>query len=343
MRDWPSATSCEGRAVSRRLRFGLRLVAGLTLLGLIVTRIDRTGLTLRPTPAVLLGVMTSAGLLLLSQALAAWRWKLILRAPDLPWAYLVRLYVIAAFFNLLLPSAAGGDAVRAAAAARGARQPGAVVVSVVVDRLFGVLALLIYAVVGLLVAGGVPPMLSRAVEWRVNPLGLAAGALGLAVVGGLAVRVARRSRRLAVIVDDGFALGRSLLRAPGTVLAAVGLAMVVQGLMILIWATLARSLGLAIPPTALLVAVPLVTLGSMLPITLSGLGVREGIWLLLLGASGLPSGTIVGFSLLYFAAAVVVGLVGLTLFVSLGLKPRGGLAIAGTQIEAIAGPRVSPP
>jgi glycosyltransferase 2 family protein len=327
MRDPPPSASEDG-AVSRRARFWLRLVAGLVLLGLIVTRIDRTGLTLRPTPAVMLGVMTSAGLLLLSQALAAWRWKLILRAPDLPWAYLVRLYVIAAFFNLLLPSAAGGDAVRATAAARGARQPGGVVVSVVVDRLFGVLALLIYAAVGLLVVGGVPPILTRAVEWRVPPLGLAAGALGLVLVAWLGLRAARRSCRVATIVDDGFALGRSLLRAPGTVLAALGLAMVVQGLVILIWATLARSLDLAIPLTALLVAVPLVTLGSMLPITLSGLGVREGIWLLLLGGSGLPPGTIVGFSLLYFATAIVVGLVGLTLFVSLGMGPRAGPGIA---------------
>jgi hypothetical protein len=40
----------------------------------------------------------------------------------------------------------------------------------------------------------------------------------------------------------------------------------------------------------------------MLPITLIGLGVREGAWLLLLSGSGIPPAQIVTFSLLYFAA-----------------------------------------
>ena len=308
----------EGRFVSRSVRFWLRLIAGIVLLALILSRIDRSQLDFRPTPTVVMGVLISAVLLLGTQALAALRWKLLLHSHDLAWSYLARLYVIAAFFNLLLPTAAGGDVVRAAAAARGADRPGGVVVSVVVDRMFGVVALVVYAIAGIVMAGGIPPLLIREVGWRVPPAALVAGVIVLAAAGWFAVRTARRSRRLAEMTDDGIALGRGLLRAPGTIASALGIALVVQGMVILIWATLAWSLGLTIPLAALLVAVPLVSLGSMLPISLSGLGVREGIWLLLLGGSGLSPGTIVGFSLLYFATAIVVGLVGLGLFVSLG-------------------------
>ena len=57
----------------------------------------------------------------------------------------------------------------------------------------------------------------------------------------------------------------------------------------------------------------------MFPFTLNGLGVREGAWLLLLSGSGIPPGDIVTFSLLYFAANLVTGLVGGVLFMIRGL------------------------
>jgi len=63
--------------------------------------------------------------------------------------------------------------------------------------------------------------------------------------------------------------------------------------------------------TAQRVSVPLVTSGGgMLPLTLAGLGIREGAWLLLLRDSGLPPERIVAFSLFYFVSNLLVGSVG---------------------------------
>lgn len=70
-------------------------------------------------------------------------------------------------------------------------------------------------------------------------------------------------------------------------------------------------------------AVPVVTLGTMLPITLAGLGVREGIWLLLLGGSGVAPSRVVAMSIGYFGCALLVGAVGLVLFVARGIEPAG--------------------
>jgi hypothetical protein len=48
--------------------------------------------------------------------------------------------------------------------------------------------------------------------------------------------------------------------------------------------------------------------------------VREAIWLILLGGSGVSRSQLVAMSLGYFGASVVSGLVGLALFLTLGLR-----------------------
>jgi uncharacterized membrane protein YbhN (UPF0104 family) len=62
-----------------------------------------------------------------------------------------------------------------------------------------------------------------------------------------------------------------------------------------------------------------VSLSALLPVTFAGLGIREGVWLVLLGGSSIPPADIVAFSLLYFACNILVGITGGVLFVSSGL------------------------
>jgi uncharacterized membrane protein YbhN (UPF0104 family) len=84
---------------------------------------------------------------------------------------------------------------------------------------------------------------------------------------------------------------------------------------------------LDLPAVFLIWAVPVVTLTALLPVTFSGLGLREGAWLLLLAGSGIPRADIVAFSLLYFVCNVLVGVLGGLLFVATGTAPpRGELA-----------------
>jgi len=68
----------------------------------------------------------------------------------------------------------------------------------------------------------------------------------------------------------------------------------------------------------MLVFVPFVSLAAMLPITLSGLGVREGVWVLLLAPLGIAGANAIGFSLSYYAANGIVGILGGVVFAVLG-------------------------
>jgi uncharacterized membrane protein YbhN (UPF0104 family) len=302
---------------AQTILFWLRLLVGLGVLGLIISRIDLGAATVRPTPSLLAAIVGATGLLIMSQAVAALRWKIILGDDILPWSYLWRLYIIGSFFGLFLPTSVGGDAVRAVATARSSERSGRAIASVLIDRGFGVVAIIAYAALGLILAPESMAVLAGdAVSWRAPGLpgiGLTLGATGAAVV------ILSRSARVQAFWHDGVIALGDLARSPRRLGGVSALAVVSQGLIVLLWYTLARGMDFTLPTATFLWTVPLVSLSALLPISFAGLGVREGVWLILLAGSAIPPADIVAFSLLYFACNLLVGMIGGILFVSSGM------------------------
>lgn len=303
-------------------QFWLRAGLGIILLAVILWRADIASLSAQLTPTVWPAVLLALALLLSSQGLAALRWGLILGEPRPGWPVLFRLYLMGAGVGLFLPTSVGGDAFRAATAARLTGRPTATITSVLLDRMSGVLALLVYAAIGWLVAPATVERLIGGAAWS-GPPPLLLLALGTLLGAGLIVIVARsrieRVRRIRGEVVDGV---RPLLRQPARLAAVIGLALVVQALMLLLWLVLATGLALPIPAETLLVGVPIVTLATLLPLTIAGLGIREGVWLFLLRASGISATAIVSFSLLYFLVTLLAGAIGGLVFVKWGVGSR---------------------
>jgi glycosyltransferase 2 family protein len=313
-----TAIGGQVRARARTVIFLLRLLVAVGVLGLIARRIDLGAGTVRPTALLLVSIGVASALLVMSQAVAALRWRIVLGDAKLPWSYLLRLYIIGSFFSLFLPTSVGGDAVRALATARSSASTGRALASVLVDRGFGVGATLVFAVLGVALA---PEALAavggRSVTWHTP--GLAGGVLALIAIG-VAVLGVRRSARLRTLWSDGLAVVCDLVRSPAALVRASALALVAQGLIVLLWFTLARGMSLPLPASTFLWAVPIVALSALLPLTLSGLGIREAVWLVLLQSSSIPPADIVTFSLLYFVCTALVGMLGGVLFVSSGMS-----------------------
>jgi uncharacterized membrane protein YbhN (UPF0104 family) len=137
---------------------------------------------------------------------------------------------------------------------------------------------------------------------RARVIGLAA-LLVLGILGWVFRRklgpVARALGQIRDLVMD-------LAREPGRFAFAILVGLAVQGCYILAWLVLGFALGLPIPPASHLISVPIVSLSTMIPITLSGVGLREGAWTLLLARFGISAADAVAYSLLYFACWMVV-------------------------------------
>ena len=84
------------------------------------------------------------GLFLLGVVVRAVRWRVLLDALGVhrPLRELTTWYFVGSFFNVILPTGFGGDAVRAAELAQDTGRPGPVINSVLVDRYLGIMVLL---------------------------------------------------------------------------------------------------------------------------------------------------------------------------------------------------------
>ena len=306
----------------KRSALWLRVATGVGLLVWIVARSDFQSLTVVVGPRLVVGLSVAVGLVAAAQAFAALRWKVIL-GPEAPsWLYLYRLYLIGLFFSLFLPTSIGGDTVRAAAAsARKLGEAGFAVASVILDRVVGVFALLCYFVLGVALDRPTFQGLAAAVVWK-TPTHRLLVLLGVtAVVGGaLVVLLTRRWKALRAVMDQGRRLTWAFATSPLVLVRAIVLGFLVQALYILAWAALAMGLGWSLRPAFLLLAVPFVSLAAMAPVTISGLGVREGAWVLLLRPLGIASLDAVAYGLLYFLSVMVVAGVGGVLFALRGIQ-----------------------
>jgi len=100
-----------------------------------------------------------------------------------------------------------------------------------------------------------------------------------------------------------------------------------------------HALGVSVPDAAVLAFVPAVAMAQVLPISLSGLGVREGLLVLLLHPLGVPTGKAIGVGLLWYGMTLLVSLLGAPLF-AMGNRHR---ARAGGDVGVDDDERVVPP
>ncbi|MDR7523070.1 MAG: lysylphosphatidylglycerol synthase transmembrane domain-containing protein [Armatimonadota bacterium] len=298
----------------------LRLAVSLVLVGALLWRTDRARLatTIGALDLVLFGA--AAMCYVVAQGVSTLRWQLLLRAEGIS-ASLGRLFVFyleGMFLNLFLPTLIGGDVVRAHRVYVHTERNEAAVASILVERLSGMAALLVIAWGSL----------------ALGPQTVAAGPiLGVSIMLGLglvvmfnrsAKSVARRvlGRPAFVRLEEGItAFYRALVRyrsRPGILAQVFGISLGVQALAIFACFLVGRSLGLSAPFGLYLALIPLATIAAMVPVSLGGLGVREGAMVYLFGNAGVPVADALGLSLGWFLATIVCSAPGALVFARRG-------------------------
>lgn len=101
-------------------------------------------------------------------------------------------------------------------------------------------------------------------------------------------------------------------RVPGFLPRTIGLSMVLNAACVGQIMALAAGLGMQIPARALFVIVPMIICLAALPITPSGLGVRENlyVWTLAVPEIGVPAKEALSLSLLAYAGSLAWSMVG---------------------------------
>lgn len=243
----------------------------------------------------------------------AYRWQILLSALriDIPLTKLTALYFIGTFFNNILPTGIGGDVVRVYRLSKQSKRPIESVGTVLLDRATGLLVLFLIALMALVFSyQSIAPNVAAAI--LLLCLGSWAG-LGLVLRRdwlerwGL-LRIMAKIKQLREIYESVYACG---LKAIG---GALAISLVFNVLLIAVNYLIALSLGVEIPLWYFLLFVPLISFLLVLPISLSGLGVREGGYVYLFAQAGVPAPLALAMSLLFYALNVATGLIGGVLY-----------------------------
>ena len=258
---------------------------------------------------------------LLGVVVRAARWGTLLRALGMrrPLGELTVWYFVGGFFNVILPTGFGGDAVRVAELAQDTQRLGSALNSVVVDRYLGIIVLLAMG----LVAAALWP--------GAAPIGVVL-LVGVFFASGLMLAwLLRRPwwRKLSEREDwFGQAVRMSRLPALSQAVApydrrtiSIGLAIsLIFNLLQIGWnVAIAKGLNLSLPLAVYFVFVPLTAIALLLP-AFGGLGVRELTYFGLFGQVGVPGPTAMALSLGVYMITVATGLVGGVLYLVSGVR-----------------------
>lgn len=222
------------------------------------------------------------------------RWRMVLRVQglDLSAGRATEISLVAHFFNSLMLGSTGGDLMKAYYAARETHHKKTeAITTVFVDRLIGLWSMLLFA--GAMMLPNADLFLRGNHQTKVaavlilGMLGACSVLLMLAFRGGV-TRHWAGARGWLRRMPKGEHLERSLDacrlfgREPWFLIRTLGVSMLLNLVCVLQWQVVGWGLGLAIPTTAMLAVVPTVICIAALPLTPSGLGVRETLFVYML-------------------------------------------------------------
>jgi uncharacterized membrane protein YbhN (UPF0104 family) len=298
------------------LFLAFKMLLSVAMMTFLFSRIPFASVTAvlrQASPAWLWAACT---VLVASNLLGSWQWNQLLSAVGIriPFWKVCSYYHVGLFFNNFLPANIGGDIARVADASRYEGSTATAFSTVLMDRLVGTVAL-----AGLALVTTLPAIdrfhlslaylaligffvLSVTLIWAVfHPRLLPTLERMLARVGlgGLKPHLDDLAARLADFRDQR-----------GLITRVVSLATVVQVARIAVHVLVARALGLSIPLAYFFLFVPLLAVIISLPISLNGIGVREGAGIVLFGLIGVGRTAAFALQFTTYLIAVAVSLLG---------------------------------
>jgi uncharacterized protein (TIRG00374 family) len=311
-----SETAAPGRRA--RLGLGLRMVVSAVLLAILVTKVNFDGAMPKDRHLSTLVFFACAVLTAtIGIVLSAWRWQRVLLAfgAHVPLRALTGHYFAGQFVGNVLPSTIGGDVLRVTRSAKNVGSSETAFAAVALERLSGFLALPVICFFGFVVD---PSLLESSTAWvalLVSGIALAALAaiLVLAAHPRMAGRFEHHDNWMRFIGATHVGVER-LRREPRAALAVLGTAMIYQISVVLTVGFVILTIGAPVPVGAVIAFVPVVAMAQVVPISLSGLGVREGMFVLLLHPLGIHNGQAIGIGLLWYLTMLLVSFLGAPAF-----------------------------
>jgi len=255
-------------------------------------------------------------------SLASFRLKLIIEAGEnlkIRFREAISLTYIGYFFNNFLPTAIGGDVVKAYYLAKKSRDKMSSYTSVFIDRVVGLVTMIFMATVALLLVPG------QIVDEKVRRMIYLITAI--AVLGIVFLMNKNFARKFSALLHFVRPIEEKLKNAYNSIhvykhhtellIQSLAISVISQLLFFATIGILAAGIGIHIPPLQILLRMPIISAMSMLP-SINGLGLREGSTVLLFGPL-IGKETAFAVSILWLLILFIASIIGGLIY---GLSPQ---------------------
>ena len=303
-----------------------KLGLSVVLLSLLLWKTDGSDLLEAFTSAQPGWVLLALVGYITSQVISSCRWTMLARPLgfDEPYSHYFYAYFTGMYMNLFAPSTVAGDVGRALYLAGGRRRALAFT-TVIADRGLGFVVLSWVGALAILLQPQYRlPLPLYYAAWTVPPGTL----FGWLYVPRLAVRLFKRDNHWRHLVEKDLA---PYWNDFGLLLKTSLVAAVFHSLQIGTQVWLARGLGISVPWAFFFIFVPVVNIAGMLPLSFSGIGIREYGYMYFLAMVGIQRHTAVALGLLSSGIVLVTGLAGGLVFLLFKAPPA--TPAAGDVVE----------
>ena len=300
----------------------IKFIVPVVILTYLFMTLDVSALAVNMLRTNLVLFAVSFGLLCLRNVIGAYRSTVLLRYRDLHFstAALSRYYFIGNFFNLFLPEVVGRDIARGYYLYSESAGKTESISAIVAERFIGTAALIVMSLCSILLAAalGIDVIGNDIIRGITLVFGLFFAASILffhektdRFLKRLLPRIGLAKLRTAVeFIRDIISYSRS----SALVWYTFFVSLVFQVVGVVATYLIALSLGNSTPFVYYLIMLPVIWVLGMLPVSINGLGVREGLFVVLFGAVGMARETALAISLLWFVQNIGLGIIGGILF-----------------------------
>jgi len=304
--------------LNKKLLIRITISAILIFLLLSQTDTDQLLSTLRIVNIPML--LFALFIYILSAILNSFRWYLLIKASNMEFSFprILSLNFTGLFFSIFLPGRTGGDIARAYYIAKSSDDRVKAISTIIIWRIMGIIALTIIALMAsfasftfiedksIIVAIFLIVLLIYTMLYLVNNRKLMKF-----LFEKLSVLLNKIStNNLESKFETLYNAVHSYQKRQKLLLVNIVIGAVVHLLIISCWYIISQSLDIEISYIYFLLLIPIISLLNTIPISLNGVGVREGAAILLFGNAGLELSQSLSMGLLFSAISLALGLIG---------------------------------
>ncbi len=272
-------------------------------------------------------VVAVAFLFIGAQSLSTLRWAIILKKDmDVSYLRLLSIYFIGMFFNNFLPTMVGGDLVKGYFLYKSSQRGDVAFASIFMDRYSGFTALMVVTAIALVPGYALIKGTGLGGFFMLLLGGFVCSSL-IIWVGPLhswAMRILAKVHFYGINkkIDTFYNVLMGYKGHPDVLVKTFVCSLFVQVGVIVGHYFLGRHLGMDVGIGYFFLFIPLTTVVAMLPISLAGLGIREGAFIFFFTRAGATKEQAITLSLMWFAIMAIVSIVGGVEYLRIGGRRR---------------------